>query len=51
MTARWLVSTYDWRAAMLSIGIFAWTLLLPTALLVRSPPATAIADSRIQTLR
>jgi MFS family permease len=39
--ARWLISTYDWRIAMLTIGILAWTLLLPAALLVRRPPAQA----------
>ena len=39
--ARWLISTYDWRTAMLTIGILAWTLLLPAALLVRRPPAPA----------
>jgi MFS family permease len=38
--ARWLISTYDWRTAQLSIAILAWALLLPTALLVRRPPAT-----------
>jgi hypothetical protein len=27
--ARWLISTYDWRIAMLTIGILAWTLLCP----------------------
>jgi MFS family permease len=41
--ARWLISTYDWRTAMLSIGILAWSLLLPAALLVRRPPAVAPA--------
>jgi MFS family permease len=39
--ARWLISTYDWRTAMLTIGILASTLLLPAALLVRRPPAPA----------
>jgi len=39
--ARWLISTYDWRPAMLMIGILAWILLLPAALLVRRPPAPA----------
>jgi predicted MFS family arabinose efflux permease len=39
--ARWLISNWDWRTAMLTIGILAWTLLLPAALLVRRPPATA----------
>jgi MFS family permease len=36
--ARWLISAYDWRPAMLGIGIAAWILLLPAALLVRRPP-------------
>jgi MFS family permease len=39
--ARWLISTSDWRTAMLTIGIVAWTLLLPAALLVRNPPTPA----------
>ena len=39
--ARWLISTYDWRTAMLTIGILAWTLLVPAALLVRRPPTMA----------
>src|SRR6201996_7213707 len=34
-----LVTTYDWRFAQLSIGLAAWALLLPTALLVRRSPA------------
>jgi len=37
--ARWLISAYDWRTAMLLIGISAWVLLIPAALLVRRPPA------------
>jgi MFS family permease len=41
--ARWLISAYDWRFAMLIIGIAAWFLLLPAALLVRRPPAQASA--------
>ena len=36
-----LVSAYDWRFAQLSIGIAAWALLLPTALLIRRSPALA----------
>jgi len=39
--ARWLISTYDWRPAMLSIGILAWVLLIPAALLVRRPDGGA----------
>ncbi|WP_137389446.1 MFS transporter [Rhodoligotrophos defluvii] len=39
--ARWLISAYDWRTAMLLIGLMAWALLVPTALLVRRPPVAA----------
>src|SRR6516164_10234497 len=41
--ARWLITTYEWRTAMLTIGVLAWTLLLPATLLVRRPPAPAAA--------
>lgn len=43
--ARWLISTYDWRTAMLAIGLTAWALLIPAALLVRRPPAPVAADA------
>jgi MFS family permease len=44
--ARWLITSYDdWRFAMLVIGILAWVLLLPAALLIRPPPAGAAAAS------
>ncbi|GLS38671.1 MFS transporter [Mesorhizobium tianshanense] len=43
--ARWLISAYDWRIAMFDIGIMAWVLLLPAALLVRQPPEPAAADA------
>jgi MFS family permease len=39
--ARWLISAYDWRTAMMVIGIIAWLLLIPAALLVRRAPAPA----------
>jgi MFS family permease len=39
--ARWLISTYDWRVAMMVIGIAAWVLLIPAALLVRRPAEIA----------
>ncbi len=42
--AQWLITTYDWRTAMLVIGIGAWILLIPAALVVRRPPAAAAAD-------
>jgi MFS family permease len=43
--ARWLISSYDWRTAMMTIGIVAWALLIPAALLVRRPPAVADAGA------
>jgi MFS family permease len=39
--ARWLISTYDWRTAMMVIGMVAWSLLIPAALFVRRAPAAA----------
>jgi MFS family permease len=40
--ARWLIVTHDWRFAMLSLGLMAWAVILPAALLLR--PAPAIDD-------
>jgi MFS family permease len=40
-----LVTTYDWRFAQLSIGLAAWVLLLPTALLIRRSPALLRANA------
>lgn len=37
--AGWLISTHDWRAAMGIIGVAAWVVLIPAALLVRNRPA------------
>jgi MFS family permease len=37
--ARWILDTYDWRIAMLVVGDLAWLLVIPAALLVRTPPA------------
>jgi MFS family permease len=39
--ARWLITAYDWQFAMLAIGVTAWVLLIPAALLVRRPQAIA----------
>ncbi len=42
--AQWLLlSGYDWRTAQLVIGLLAWAILLPAALLLRPPPAMALA--------
>jgi MFS family permease len=39
--ARWLISATDWRTAQLTIGVAAFALLAPAALLVRRAPAMA----------
>src|ERR1700758_4258852 len=36
-----LITAYDWRTAMLVIGIAAWALLVPACFLVRPAPQTA----------
>lgn len=41
--ASWLIANYDWRTAMLTIGIAALALLIPASLLVRQPPAPSAA--------
>jgi MFS family permease len=45
--ARWLISNYDWRTAMMTIGIATWILLIPAALLVRAPQGSANSDTSI----
>ncbi|MBI5260979.1 MAG: MFS transporter [Bradyrhizobium sp.] len=43
--ARYLISAYDWRTSMMMIGMIAWALLIPAALLVRrAPDAQAAAE-------
>src|SRR3989454_8994525 len=41
--ARWLITSYDWRTAMLVIGDLVWLVVIPAALLVRDPSAPAPA--------
>jgi MFS family permease len=36
--AAWLLTSYDWRAALLAIGLMVWLLLIPAALFVRPTP-------------
>lgn len=51
-SASMLISAYDWRTAMLVIGIAAWALLIPACFLVRPAPqgaATAHAADAPQT--
>ena len=37
--ARWLITSWDWRFAMLAIGDLVWLVVIPAALLVREPGA------------
>jgi MFS family permease len=37
--ARWLISSYDWRTAMMILGDLVWLVVIPAAFLVRNPPA------------
>jgi MFS family permease len=46
--ARWLIVTDDWRFAMLTLGLVAWAVILPAALLLRPAPAI---DSGSATVR
>jgi predicted MFS family arabinose efflux permease len=41
--ARWLITHYEWRGAMLAIGVLVWALLIPAAMLVRRAPPPSIA--------
>ncbi|MBB2749945.1 UNVERIFIED_ORG: MFS family permease [Rhizobium aethiopicum] len=43
--ARWLISAYEWRPAMLMIGVATWVLLVPAALLVRQRASAETADA------
>ena len=43
--AQWLISSYDWRTALLAIAVVAWALLVPAALLVRRPPEATAASA------
>jgi MFS family permease len=39
--ARWIITNYDWRTAMMVIGELAWVVIIPAALFVREPPPSA----------
>src|SRR6185437_16127322 len=43
--ARWLIVTHDWRFAMLSLGVIAWAIILPAALLLRPAPAIDVRSA------
>jgi MFS family permease len=37
--SRWIITNYDWRSAMLTIGVLALVVIIPAALFIRRPPA------------
>jgi MFS family permease len=43
--SRWIITNYDWRTAMLTIGSLALVVVIPASLFVRRPPALAHAGS------
>jgi MFS family permease len=43
--ASWLITAYDWRTAMLAIGIVALALLIPASFLVRPAPEPSTSAS------
>jgi MFS family permease len=45
--ARWMISAYDWRTAMLVIGDLVWLVIIPVAFLVRNPPTPAAATGPV----
>jgi MFS family permease len=45
--SRWIITSYDWRSAMLVIGGIAWLVIIPASLFLRRPPAPAHAGAAI----
>jgi MFS family permease len=43
--ARFLISAYDWRTAMLVIGDIVWLVVVPAALLIRNPPPRGLVGA------
>jgi len=44
--SRWIITHYDWRSAMMTIGALAFAVVIPAALLVRPSPQAVHAGSR-----
>lgn len=49
--SRWLISTFDWRIALLILGPLAWLVVIPAGLLIRNHPddlgASAYGDTPV----
>jgi MFS family permease len=48
-TVRWLITDYDWRTAMLIVGVAAAAIMVPAALLIRRPPVATAAPAGSRT--
>ncbi|MGE0425661.1 MAG: MFS transporter [Reyranellaceae bacterium] len=42
-SVRYLIDAYDWRTAMLVVGVALWALMIPAAMVIRRPPSAAPA--------
>ena len=42
---RWLISSYDWRVALLILGDLVWLVIIPLAFLVKDAPGDAAAST------
>jgi MFS family permease len=43
--ARWLISAYNWRIALMALGGLAWAVIIPAALLVREVSASVARNA------
>jgi predicted MFS family arabinose efflux permease len=43
--SRWMITSYDWRTALLVIGALAWVGIIPASLFIRRSPAVAHAGT------
>jgi MFS family permease len=41
--SRWLINQFDWRTAFLILGDLAWLVVIPAAMLLRTPPGAGAA--------
>ena len=49
--AQWLLSSHHWRSSQLVIGLVAWAVLLPAALMLRRPPAATLGAGAAATAK
>ena len=47
-SVRYLIDAYDWRTAMLVVGVALWALMIPAAMVIRRPPSAAPAATGVR---